>query len=117
MIALDPRLAYDRIEGFAEHGHSVSDLYHGQRLRAYLHDGGYQGGSIPDAEAACESPPLEIAMSMATWLSKHKRGTPDLITLFTPVEVIADDVGPTTSGSFWPWPQAWACNTATIPAT
>jgi sulfide:quinone oxidoreductase len=117
VIALGARLAYDRIAGFAEHGYAVSDLYHGQRLRAYLHEGGYKGGpiaigsarfhqgdgakglapypggSIPDTEAACEGPPLEIAMSMATWLGKHKRGTPELITVFTPAETIAEDAG------------------------
>jgi sulfide:quinone oxidoreductase len=53
----------------------------------------YPGGSIPNAEAACEGPPLEIAMSLATWLKKHKRGTPDLITIFTPAETIAEDAG------------------------
>ncbi len=117
VIALGTRLAYDRIEGFAEFGHTVSDLYHGERLRTHLHDGGYKGGpiavgsarfhmgdgakglapypggSIPNAEAACEGPPLEIAMSLATWLKKHKRGTPDLITIFTPAETIAEDAG------------------------
>jgi sulfide:quinone oxidoreductase len=117
VIAVGTCLAYDRIEGFAEHGHTVSDVYHGQRLRAYLHDGDYKGGpivigsarfhqgdgakglvpypggSIPMTMAACEGPPLEITMSMATWLTQHKRGTPDLITVFTPAETIAEDAG------------------------
>jgi sulfide:quinone oxidoreductase len=124
VIAVGVRLAYDRIEGFAEHGHTVSDVYHGQRLRAYLHDGGYKGGpivigsarfhqgdgakglapypggSIPMAEAACEGPPLELAMSMAAWLGQHKRGTPDLITVFTPAEIIAEDAGLTIVKKF-----------------
>ncbi|MGC9270881.1 NAD(P)/FAD-dependent oxidoreductase [Acidiphilium sp.] len=117
VIALGSRLSFDRIEGFAEHGHTVSDLYHGERLRKHLHDGGYKGGtvaigsarfhqgngaaglqpypggSIPNALAACEGPPLEIAMSMATWMGEHKRGGPDRITLFTPGETIAEDAG------------------------
>jgi sulfide:quinone oxidoreductase len=117
VIALGNRLSFDRIEGFAEHGHTVSDLYHGEKLRRYLHDGGYQGGpivigaarfhqgngalglepypggSIPMTLAACEGPPLELAMSMATWLTQHKRGTADLITIFTPGDVIAEDAG------------------------
>jgi sulfide:quinone oxidoreductase len=117
VIALGARLAYDEIEGFAEHGHTVSDLYHGQRLRDYLHNGGYQGGrivigsalfrqgdgaqgllpypggSIPITKAACEGPPLELTMTMAAWLQEHKLGTPDLITLFTPAETIAEDAG------------------------
>jgi sulfide:quinone oxidoreductase len=124
VVAVGVRLAYDRIEGFAEHGHTVSDIYHGQRLRAYLHGGGYKGGpivigsarfhqgdgarglspypggSIPTAEAACEGPPLEITMSMATWLTQHKRGAPDLITVFTPAETIAEDAGLNTVKTF-----------------
>lgn len=117
VIALGARLAYARIEGFAEHGHTLSDFYHGNRLRKYLHEGGYRGGpiaigsarfhqgdgaeglepypggSIPVAEAACEGPPLEATMAMATWLRDHDKGTPDKITVFTPAEVIAEDAG------------------------
>jgi sulfide:quinone oxidoreductase len=117
VIALGCRLSYDKIEGFAEYGHTVSDLYHGERLRKYLFDGGYKGGpiaigsarfhqgdgakdlvpypggSIPQSEAACEGPVLEIAMTLANWLKQHKRGTPDLLTVFTPAEVIAEDAG------------------------
>ncbi len=117
IIALGARLAYERIEGFAEHGHTLSDFYHGNRLREYLHEGGYRGGpiaigsarfhqgdgaeglepypggSIPVAEAACEGPPLEATMAMATWLKDHGQGTPDRITVFTPAEVIAEDAG------------------------
>ena len=117
VIALGARLAYERIEGFAEHGHTLSDFYHGNRLRKYLHEGGYQGGpiaigsarfhqgdgaeglepypggSIPYAEAACEGPPLEATMAMATWLQEHGKGTPDQITVFTPAEIIAEDAG------------------------
>jgi len=117
VIALGARLAYERIEDFAEHGHTLSDFYHGNRLREYLHEGGYRGGpiaigsarfhqgdgaeglepypggSIPVAEAACEGPPLEATMAMATWLRDHGKGTPDKITVFTPAEVIAEDAG------------------------
>ena len=118
VVALGSRLSFDRIEGFAEYGHTVSDLYHGEKLRKYLEEGHYKGGpvaigsarfnqgngaeglapypggSIPNALAACEGPPLEIAMSMATWMGEHKIGGADQITLFTPGDVIADDAGP-----------------------
>jgi NADH dehydrogenase FAD-containing subunit len=40
VVALGNRLAFDQIDGFAEHGHSVSDFYHGNRLRDYLFNGG-----------------------------------------------------------------------------
>ena len=116
VIALGAQLAYDRIEGFAEYGHTVSDLFHGQRLRNYLNDGyrggpivigsalfhqgdgaeglvPYPGGSIPVTKAACEGPPLEITMTMAGWLREHNRGTPDLVTVFTPGDIIAEDAG------------------------
>ena len=116
VFALGARLAFDRIEGFAEHGHTVTDLYHGERLRTYLRDdyrGGpiaigsarfhqgdgatglepYPGGSIPQAMAACEGPPIEVMMSMASWLKDHDKGGPDKITVFTPGKVIAEDAG------------------------
>jgi sulfide:quinone oxidoreductase len=116
VIALGARLAYDRIEGFAEYGHTVSDLYHGEKLRDYLknryaggpiaigsarfHQGDgakglepYPGGSIPDALAACEGPPVEVMMAMATWLKDHGKGGPDKITVFTPADLIAEDAG------------------------
>lgn len=117
VIALGNRLSFDRIEGFAEYGHTVSDLYHGEKLRKYLYDGGYKGGpvaigsarfqqgngadglapypggSIPNALAACEGPPLELAMSMATWMGEQKTGGPEQITIFTPGETIAEDAG------------------------
>lgn len=119
VVAVGNRLAFDRIEGFAEHGHTVSDLYHGNRLREYLHRGGYRGGpvaigsarfhqgdgakglqpypggSIPDALAACEGPPVEVMLSMATWLGEHDMGGPDKVTVFTPAELIAEDAGET----------------------
>lgn len=117
VIALGCDLSLDRIEGFAEHGHTVTDLYHGEKLRSFLHDGGYKGGKIaigsalfhqgdgaeglepypggsfPAAEAACEGPPLEVTMSLATWLSEHKFAGPELLTVFTPAAVIAEDAG------------------------
>lgn len=119
VIAVGNRLAFERIEGFAEFGHTVADLYHGNRLRRYLHEGGYQGGpvaigsarfhqgdgavglapypggSIPMALAACEGPPVELMMSMATWLTEHKRGDAKKVTVFTPAELIAEDAGET----------------------
>jgi sulfide:quinone oxidoreductase len=119
VVAVGNRLAFERIEGFAEHGHTVTDLYHGNRLRLHLHEGGYKGGpvaigsarfhqgdgaiglepypggSIPAALAACEGPPVELMMSMATWLSEHKMGDARKVTVFTPAELIAEDAGRT----------------------
>ena len=111
VIALGNNLAFEEIEGFAEHGHTLTDTYYGEKLRRYLHEGGYKGGPIavgsdrfvqghhpdlpllPEAEAACEGPPVEIAFSMAHWLEKHEMGDARSITLFTPAEVIAEDAG------------------------
>lgn len=116
VIALGNRLAFDRIEGYAAHGHSVSDLYAGNRLRRYLHEdyrGGpiaigsarfhqgngadglapYPGGSIPRALAACEGPPVETMLSTATWLQTHGHGGPEKVTVFTPAKMIAEDAG------------------------
>ena len=116
VVALGSRLAYEDIKGFADHGFSVGDIYHANRLRHYLkHDykGGpiaigsarfhqgdgakglqpYPGGSIPDAMAACEGPPVEVMLSMATWLKNHEKGGPDKVTVFTPAELIAEDAG------------------------
>jgi sulfide:quinone oxidoreductase len=118
VIALGAHLAYDRIPGFAEHGHTVSDLFHGERLRQYLHEGGYQGGpivigsahfhqgngaeglapypggSIPYAHAACEGPIMELTTALASWLTTSRKGKPDKITVFTPEEeLIAADAG------------------------
>ncbi len=118
VVAVGSRLAYDRIEGFAEFGDTLSDTYHGNKLRRYLHDqyrGGpiaigsarfhqgngaeglepYPGGSIPVAEAACEGPPVETMLSAATWLQEHGKGGPKNITVFTPAEMIAEDAGET----------------------
>jgi sulfide:quinone oxidoreductase len=118
VVALGSRLAYDRIEGFAEYGDTLSDTYHGEKLRRYLHGqykGGpiaigsaffhqgngaeglepYPGGSIPVAEAACEGPPVETMLAAATWLKEQKQGGPEKITVFTPAEMIAEDAGET----------------------
>jgi sulfide:quinone oxidoreductase len=116
VVAIGNRLAFDRIEGFAEHGHSVTDIFHANRLRRYLeqdykggpfaigsarfHQGNgadglepYPGGKIPRAMAACEGPPIEIMMSAATWLKNRKFGGPEKITVFTPAPIIAEDAG------------------------
>ena len=111
VVALGARLAYDKIEGFGEYGSTLSDTYHGNHLRRYLHEGSYKGWPIvigssrfhqgtkgkpdwlPNAMAACEGPPLEIALSLGAWLEDHAQGGPDKITLFTPGPVIAEDAG------------------------
>ncbi len=116
VIALGNRLAFDKIEGYAEHGHTVTDTYQGERLRRFLlndYQGGpiaigsarfnqgdgahglepYRGGRIPDALAACEGPPVETMLSAATWLKSHGRGGPEKITVFTPAKMIAEDAG------------------------
>ena len=111
VVALGNNLAFDDIEGFAEHGHTLTDTYYGEKLRRHLHDGGYKGGPIaigsdrflqghdpklpdlPEAEAACEGPPVEIAFSMAHWLESNDLGDASTITLFTPADVIAEDAG------------------------
>ncbi|WP_431160724.1 NAD(P)/FAD-dependent oxidoreductase [Flagellimonas beolgyonensis] len=111
VIALGCRLAFDKIEGFAEYGHTFSDSYYGNEIRKYLY-GEYKGGpiaigsdrfiqgnspktpKIPTALAACEGPPVEIAFSLADWLVRHGKGNASKITLFTPAGTIAEDAGP-----------------------
>ncbi len=110
VIALGNRLAYDRIEGFGEFGHTVSSAYYGNKLRKKL-AGSYRGGPIaigsarfhqglegkpdwlPVAEAACEGPPLELGLAMDHWLRAHSQGDAHKITLFSPAKVIAEDAG------------------------
>lgn len=110
VIALGNQLAYDRIEGFGAHGDTVSSAYYGNKLRRKLTEG-YKGGPIaigsarfhqglegkpewmPVAEAACEGPPLELALSMAHWLEQRSMGDARKITLFTPAKTIAEDAG------------------------
>ncbi|MCY0884521.1 MAG: FAD-dependent oxidoreductase [Firmicutes bacterium] len=110
VVAVGARLAYDKIEGFAEYGHAVSDTYYANRLRRYLwneykggpvaigsarfHQGTMTKDLVPMAEAACEGPPVELTLSMGTWLKQHGMGGPDKVTVFTPAEVIAEDAGP-----------------------
>ncbi len=112
VIALGCKLAYDKIEGFAEFGHTFSDTFYGNEVRNYLYND-YQGGhiaigsdrfiqghspklpKIPTALAACEGPPVELAFSLADWLKHHKKGDEKSITLFTPADVIAEDAGET----------------------
>jgi len=110
VIALGNQLAYDRIDGFGAHGDTVSSGYYGNKLRRKLTHS-YRGGPIaigsarfhqgldrkpdwmPVAAAACEGPPLELALSMAHWLEQRQMGDAHKITLFTPGEVIAEDAG------------------------
>jgi len=110
VIALGARLAYDEIEGFAEHGHSVSDAFLANRLIDYLkHD--YRGGPIAvgsarftqgskgrpawlkTALAACEGPPVEVSLALAHWLEANGKGGAKNITIFTPAPMIAEDAG------------------------
>lgn len=112
VIAVGCKLAFDKIEGFGEFGHTFSDTFYGNEVRKYLYND-YKGGAIaigsdrfiqgqspkspkiPTALAACEGPPVELAFSLADWLEKHKKGNAKNITLFTPAEVIAEDAGKT----------------------
>ncbi len=113
VVALGNRLAYDKIEGFSENGHSVTDVFLGNRLRNYLHKE-YKGGPIaitsdifhqgksdklpknmPVALTACEGPPVEMAFSLAHWLDKNQKGDTSSIYLSTPAKVIAEDAGET----------------------
>jgi sulfide:quinone oxidoreductase len=113
VIALGNRLAYDKIEGFSENGHSVTDTFLGNRLRNYLHKE-YRGGPIaitsdifhqgksdrlpqglPVAMTACEGPPVELAFSLAHWLEKNHKGNANTVYLSTPAKVIAEDAGET----------------------
>ncbi|WP_407685358.1 NAD(P)/FAD-dependent oxidoreductase [Mycobacterium sp. HUMS_1102779] len=109
VIALGNRLAYDQIEGFGEHGDTVSSGYYGNKLRRRL--ASYKGGPIaigsarfhqglqgkpdwmPVGVAACEGPPLELGLAMAHWLGEHHLGDAHRITLFTPASMIAEDAG------------------------
>jgi sulfide:quinone oxidoreductase len=111
VIALGARLAYDAIEGFGKFGHTVSDSYYGNKLRRYLFSGAYKGGPIaigsarfhqgvrgnpdwlPISGAACDGPPLELALALATWLEERELGGPEKITLFSPADIIAEDAG------------------------
>ena len=113
VVALGNRLAYDTIEGFNEYGHSVTDVFLGNRLRNYLHKD-YKGGpigitsdifhqgksdklpkGIPVALSACEGPPVEMTFSLAHWLEKNNKGNTATIYLSTPAKVIAEDAGET----------------------
>jgi sulfide:quinone oxidoreductase len=109
VIALGNRLAYDRIDGFGDFGDTVSSAYYGNKFRRHL--ASYRGGPIaigsarfhqglqgkpdwlPVADAACEGPPLELALGLATWLTEHNLGDARKITLFTPGKTIAEDAG------------------------
>jgi sulfide:quinone oxidoreductase len=109
VVALGAQLAYDRIPGFARHGHAVSDTFSGNRLRRYLSDASYQGGPIavgsarfhqgtrgrpewlPTADVACEEPVIETALGLLTWLQGQELASQ--VTLFSPGESLAPDAG------------------------
>jgi len=120
IIALGNRLAYDHIDGFAENGHSVTDIFLGNRLRKYLHNQ-YKGGPIvitsdvfhqgesdklpsglPTALTACEGPPVEMSLSLAHWLEKNHKGSASTVYLSTPAKVIAEDAGETILNKLLP---------------
>ncbi len=113
VIAVGNKLAFDKIEGFGEYGHTFTDTYYGDQVRRYLNNE-YKGGPVaigsdffnqgkspklpqdlPVAEAACEGPVVEIGFSMAKWLADNNLGDASNITMFTPSHVIAEDAGQT----------------------
>lgn len=111
VLAVGSKLDYEAIPGFAEFGHTVSDTFYGNKLRRYLFDGHYKGGTIaigtarfkqgkkglpswfPTMTSACEGPPLELSMGLSTLLTNRKWGTPKNITLFTQGDLMAEDAG------------------------
>jgi sulfide:quinone oxidoreductase len=120
VVALGNRLAYDKIDGFSENGHSVTDVFLGNRLRNYLHNK-YKSGPIaitsdifhqgksdklpkgmPVALTACEGPPVEMAFSLAHWLEKNQKGKASTVFLSTPAKVIAEDAGETILNNLLP---------------
>ncbi len=109
VVAIGSRLAFDKIEGFAEYGQTVSDTFYGEKLRRFLaneykggpvaigsarfHQGTMSTDLVPTAEAACEGPPVEVMLSFGHWLQTHGMGGPEKITVFTPAALIAEDAG------------------------
>ncbi|MEJ2378513.1 MAG: hypothetical protein P8Y71_25070 [Pseudolabrys sp.] len=51
------------------------------------------GHEFPVSVAACEGPPVEVMLSLGTWLTEHGRGKPSTVTVFTPADMIAEDAG------------------------
>ena len=110
VVAVGAELALRDIEGFAEHGHTVTDAFHANKLIDYLNND-YKGGPIavgsarfkqgtrgrpdwlPTAAAACEGPPVEVSLALAHWLQENNKGGPENITMFTPGKLIAEDAG------------------------
>ena len=110
VVALGNRLAFDKIEGFSEYGHTTTDLYQADKLRRYL-ENDYKGGPvaigsarfhqgkrgkldfIPESMTACEGPPLEIGFTLADRFQKSGKGGAENITLFTPAPIMAVDAG------------------------
>lgn len=119
VIAMGCRLAYDKIEGFAEYGSTVSDSFYGERLRKYLWEGGYKGGPIaigsaffdqgttkrpawlPTLKAACEGPVMEMAMLLGNWQKEHRHQKDcSLIRMFTPGDILGEDAGAELAAEF-----------------
>lgn len=113
VIALGCRLAYDAIPGFNRFGHALTDTFHANRLREFLHrqyrggpivigsarfhQGSRLGGWIPAADAACEGPAMEALFSLGAWLRQRRASTKGLITFFTPGQTFAVEAGPHAS--------------------
>lgn len=68
VVALGCRLAFDKIEGFAQFGHTFSDTYYGNEVRKFLNND-YKGGPIAigsDRFIQGKSPKLpEIPVALA----------------------------------------------------
>jgi sulfide:quinone oxidoreductase len=109
VIALGCRLAYDVIPGFSRYGYTITDTFHANRLRRFLHQD-YRGGPIlmgsarfhqghalenwiPTAYAPCEGPIVEAMFTMGEWVKGSGKGKPN-ITYFTPDTTFAVDAGP-----------------------
>jgi sulfide:quinone oxidoreductase len=105
VLAPGARKAYDAIPGLEEHGYSVCDDEHAQRLAEAL--AAFRGGPVvvgsapsrfgtrvpvPELQAACEGPVGEVAFMAVHELARRKLDGP--VSVFTPGRVFFEDVGP-----------------------
>ena len=108
IIALGSRLAYEAIVGFSAYGQTLTDTFHANRLRYFLHHQ-YRGGPIvigsarfhqgtaldhwiPTASAACEGPLVETVFALGNWLTR-RGANGNRITFFTPDTTFAKEIG------------------------